>query len=638
MDAPFQWRACALTVCLSLLSVVAEAREFTVLPGHEFVRTAGKPAEQTLIFSAPRAGDAYRVLILNGPGSTAPVTSGSVFLNGTRVFAPNDFGGNVDVLEVAAQLEIENELSVTLNGKPGSGFWLQVIGIDDVAPSIEAVVSPEANAAGWHRSPVTVSFTCTDDASGVSICPEPLIISDDGRNQMFSVTAEDQAGNQTSQTVQVSLDQTPPELTFIYPADGGPLTDAHPIIQLRLSDNLSLDSTSLQLVADDEPAACTQSGDIAHCPLSSGLSAEAPTHLQASVSDHAGNVTLEQITLALDSDGDGVPDYADTCPDTPADEIADENGCGPSQRDSDGDGFTDAEELEAGSDPHDPLDQPELKIVSFSAAPQVLTQPGATAQLFWHVQGARTVSLRNDADGTELAGLARNASVTVNPALTTRYTLNVDNGNDNLSQTLELRLELPPEPDLWQRPAEAPLAADEIAASLAVSPDGSSYLGSFDGNFHKLDASGKLAWTLEDSGLVKGKALFVGELIILGANVGGLTHDGSAGRVYALDANKNIHWLVDTETAVIASPISSGDGSTLFVASYGGEVLALNASDGQLLWRYQLPDDERLVASPAHMPAEGTLVVHSTSGHLYALAVDEALDESRLLWARELAP
>jgi len=360
--------------------------------------------------------------------------------------------------------------------------------------------------------------------------------------------------------------------------------------------------------------------------------------LQASVSDHAGNVTLEQITLALDSDGDGVPDYADTCPDTPADEIADENGCGPSQRDSDGDGFTDAEELEAGSDPHDPLDQPELKIVSFSAAPQVLTQPGATAQLFWHVQGARTVSLRNDADGTELAGLARNASVTVNPALTTRYTLNVDNGNDNLSQTLELRLELPPEPDLWQRPAEAPLAADEIAASLAVSPDGSSYLGSFDGNFHKLDASGKLAWTLEDSGLVKGKALFVGELIILGANVGGLTHDGSAGRVYALDANKNIHWLVDTETAVIASPISSGDGSTLFVASYGGEVLALNASDGQLLWRYQLPDDERLVASPAHMPAEGTLVVHSTSGHLYALAVDEALDESRLLWARELAP
>ncbi|MGD8176109.1 PQQ-binding-like beta-propeller repeat protein [Marinimicrobium sp. ARAG 43.8] len=637
MEAPFQWRACAIIVCLSLISCVSLAGEFSVLPGQEFVRSPGKPAKQTLTFSAPLAGDAYKVLILNGPGSTAPVTSGTVIFNGSSLFKPKHFGGNVDVLEANVHLKTENELSVTLNGKPGSGFWLQIIGTDDVAPTIDTVVSPKANAAGWHQSPVTVTFTCTDDFSGVSTCPGPLNISDDGRNHMFSVTVEDLAGNETSQTVQISLDQTPPDLDFVYPVDGGPLADAHPIVQLRLTDNLSLDTSSLQLAADGERVSCTQLDDLAHCPLSSGLSAEAPTHLQASVSDHAGNITQAQITLALDSDSDSVPDYADACPDTPADEFADENGCGPSQRDSDGNGFTDAEELEAGSDPYDPQEQPELKILGFSASPQVLTQPGATAQLFWHVQGARAISLRNDVDDTVLEDLARNTSVTVNPVISTRYTLTINNGSESLSQPLELRLELPPEPSLWESPSQAPLTDENIASSLSVSPEGSSYLGSFDGSFRKIDANGELAWTLKNSGLIKGKTLFVEDLIIVGANTGGLTHDGGSGRVYALNADRSIHWTVETDAAVIASPVLNRDGSSLFVASYGGEVLALNVSDGQLLWRYQLPDGERLVASPVYVEAQSALVLHSTRGYLYALAVNATPDEARLLWTRELA-
>ena len=40
----------------------------------------------------------------------------------------------------------------------------------------------------------------------------------------------------------------------------------------------------------------------------------------------------------LDSDGDGVPDYLDACPDTPEGIMVDESGC---PVDSDGDGFTD---------------------------------------------------------------------------------------------------------------------------------------------------------------------------------------------------------------------------------------------------------------------------------------------------------
>ena len=46
----------------------------------------------------------------------------------------------------------------------------------------------------------------------------------------------------------------------------------------------------------------------------------------------------------LDSDGDGVPDDADLCPDTPTGEAVDADGCSASQRDTDNDGVNDAED------------------------------------------------------------------------------------------------------------------------------------------------------------------------------------------------------------------------------------------------------------------------------------------------------
>ena len=45
--------------------------------------------------------------------------------------------------------------------------------------------------------------------------------------------------------------------------------------------------------------------------------------------------------IIVDSDGDGVIDSEDLCPDTPVGESVDSDGCSSSQKDSDGDGVTD---------------------------------------------------------------------------------------------------------------------------------------------------------------------------------------------------------------------------------------------------------------------------------------------------------
>lgn len=64
--------------------------------------------------------------------------------------------------------------------------------------------------------------------------------------------------------------------------------------------------------------------------------------------DPAGNTSNQSDTVtvfatnSVDIDDDGVGDSLDQCPNTPSGETVDANGCAPSQLDSDGDGVDDA--------------------------------------------------------------------------------------------------------------------------------------------------------------------------------------------------------------------------------------------------------------------------------------------------------
>ena len=76
---------------------------------------------------------------------------------------------------------------------------------------------------------------------------------------------------------------------------------------------------------------------------------------EAGLREHAARwdvriATAMQTLHVIDSDGDGLADDVDTCPNTPSGEPIYADGCSDSERDADGDGISDAEDMCADSD------------------------------------------------------------------------------------------------------------------------------------------------------------------------------------------------------------------------------------------------------------------------------------------------
>jgi hypothetical protein len=124
--------------------------------------------------------------------------------------------------------------SVTVTDGAGNSTTLGPITFkfDTDAPTITYTVSPAANAAGWHKSNPTITFTCNDPGgSGVASCTAPITVKTNGTGT-YEGTAVDAAGNAASVFVTIKLDKAPPtsnmnttlgnilNLTFGAPATG----------------------------------------------------------------------------------------------------------------------------------------------------------------------------------------------------------------------------------------------------------------------------------------------------------------------------------------------------------------------------------------------------------------------------------
>jgi hypothetical protein len=93
---------------------------------------------------------------------------------------------------------------------------------DATAPTINGSANPPANANGWNKSDVTVSFSCDDNLSGVASCGPDQTLSNEGAGQSASGTAVDNAGNSAQTTVSgIKIDKTAPSVSLVGgPADG----------------------------------------------------------------------------------------------------------------------------------------------------------------------------------------------------------------------------------------------------------------------------------------------------------------------------------------------------------------------------------------------------------------------------------
>jgi hypothetical protein len=174
-------------------------------------------------------------------------------------------------IHVVATDAAGNATPVTLN-----------INIDRTPPTITGVITPAPNGNGWNNTPVTVTFTCADDDSGVAVCPAPVQVSTEGANQAITGTATDKAGNSTQATVTVNIDETAPTIVGTpAPAPnpaGWNTTDV--VITYVCADSLS---------------------GVVLCPASQVVSTEGKGQpITVSVSDKAGNTASSTVTLNIE--------------------------------------------------------------------------------------------------------------------------------------------------------------------------------------------------------------------------------------------------------------------------------------------------------------------------------------------------
>lgn len=114
------------TLFVSLVPASSSALEVTILGPVDFLRSAGAPAAQSVLFDA-RAGPGV-LEVASGVSGDGAVSSADVSLNGGALYGPRDFQNHPTLLRKEVMLkEGSNELVVRLRGTPGDSLRARVV-------------------------------------------------------------------------------------------------------------------------------------------------------------------------------------------------------------------------------------------------------------------------------------------------------------------------------------------------------------------------------------------------------------------------------------------------------------------------------------------------------------------------------
>ena len=161
--------------------------------------------------------------------------------------------------------------------------------------------------------------------------------------------------------------------------------------------------------------------------------------------------------------------------------------------------------------------------------------------------------------------------------------------------------------EIWQFPE----ASNRYIASPLVSGE-YVYAPNADNTLYKLGLNGRpvIGWSFEADDPLWAQPVLDGNSLYLTS----MDH-----HIYALDAESGrIQWSSTDLGSAIASPPLVGANGTLYLGTFGSQILALNPANGDVIWRVDAED--WVWSSPSE--AEGKLFVGDQSGVFYILEVD----------------
>lgn len=291
---------CRVVLAIGALLIAAtswaKAGTFVAFGPQDYQRGTGAPVTVTTNFSVLNPNTQYTLKAFNGglqDDQTELVSNSIVTVNGIQVIGSNNFNQQVTEVDVPVTLQGSNTLTVEVRGRPGGLLTIEIIGVDNDPPTIQATVSPAPNAAGWNNTNVTVTFICGDATSPVASCPAPKTVISEGANQVISGTATDAAGNSASTSVTLNIDKTPPVISITSPANGATVSSSSISVSGVVSDGLS----GIAAVTCDGILAPVQNGSFS-CSVT--LTSGANTITTQAI-DIAGNISsfTENVTFSI---------------------------------------------------------------------------------------------------------------------------------------------------------------------------------------------------------------------------------------------------------------------------------------------------------------------------------------------------
>lgn len=159
----------------------------------------------------------------------------------------------------------------------------------------------------------------------------------------------------------------------------------------------------------------------------------------------------------------------------------------------------------------------------------------------------------------------------------------------------------------WRFPAEADNGISFYAAP-EISADGQLLVAGYDKQLYSLDpqGNGSLKWQFNSA-----ENRYIASPLAVDAGFFAPNSDRS---IYALSADGQLQWTFETQDAQWAAPAS--DGEILFLPSLDHNLYALNGQSGDLLWQQDM--GAGIVGRPA-MSDEGTLFVGTFGSEVIAL-------------------